>query len=437
MLSDTPESLLRRWVAKTRPDWSLTRVDLVLQRLGWTSERVPSLEEVGQELGITRQSAHEMIERLLGSLEPLGEELVAYLDRALAVVLSLDLPLPTDVVTKELKSRMGQDTHPASAIISVFKAADMNTALRVEAGYVLKKHQNPPDIDELLKQVRNEVRLNGFVDIRVLGDSSQLPPGLQPVEAIQTLERDTGLKHVIDEYYVGAGPSTRGRLVFNTEKLLAVTSPMRLALLTGGLDRQTRAGRLPRLPEEDTLASLLRAVGFVVVEDLVDCEQPLSTEMVLSHVERLLYEWLDVGDLRTSQLRERAAESGVPERTLVHFLSYSPIIESRGRGRWGLRGRRGQGVQTPRSSPQVSYSWSQDGDLVLRALIGSGDGVVVLIPEPVRPMLSNRHFKMKNNTTLSISDGRFVLRANQYSERRVGGWLELHFDLASNSVSVK
>jgi hypothetical protein len=101
-------------------------------------------------------------------------------------------------------------------------------------------------------------------------------------------------------------------------------------------------------------------------------------------------------------------DAGVDVHAFASAISYSPIIESRAHGLWGLRGAGGSAIEQdetapgekvtgnpkvgPRTARASRYTWDGEGRLVISSILISPESTVVSIPRAVQVILEGREF---------------------------------------------
>lgn len=429
------ERLLFDWAESTVPSWPIGRKVAVMRRLGWIGDRNLTLNEIGTQLGITRQSAHETVQRFVGSLTAPGEELRRLLRHADTRVLGLNLPIRIERADRFLAEQLAGEFVPVRNALSVAPFAGVRMRMAMDGNYVVHEGQSAPDAALFKRLIGKKIRRDGYLNSTELAAATAVPAALAWEDAKLEIQDLDDVELTEADFFVSAGGRRSSRLVSNVNKMLAVSSPMHLSKVAGGLARQTRAGRLPGVPSDEVLAVMLRSLGFLVVDHVVEARSHSDPVEVLSPIEMFLLEVLGQQDHDLTQLAALAFEADIERRTLSHFLSYSPIIESRGNRRWGLRGRSPLTRARP-SSASVSYSWNESGNLVLNVLVSSLGGLVVDVPSSVQAILNNRAFEIPNIGGIFVRDGRFLVKPELYDDRWMGDWLPLSFNIAAGLLEI-
>jgi len=265
-----------------------------------------------------------------------------------------------------------------------------------------------------MRLLRTKVRANGTWRLQLLIDELAWSD-LWKLEDFALDVEEAGWTRVLCDDWVAESSPPRGsdRLANLTRKVLAACGQVTIEALAAGLERQVRFGRLPLVPPLHVLTAYLSGhADFQVIDGAVASLLPLDAEQELSPTEFIIWRRLrqtDGGPLSRNDLRIAALGAGVDLPAFASAISYSPIVESRAHGLWGLRGTGDpstEHTQEPLEARLVRfgqieattarasrYTWDGQGHLVITSILFSPESTVVSIPRAVVAILDGRDFE--------------------------------------------
>jgi hypothetical protein len=291
--------------------------------------------------------------------------------------------------------------------------ADATPRLMKMGGYLVCSSSPQPPVERAMRLLRTKVRASGAWPlheiIRGLGLSD-----VWKLEDFTTDVAEAGWARPLCEDWVAESSPLKGRdrLSNLTRKVLAASGQVTVESLAAGLERQVRFGRMPLVPPAPVLAAYVTDhAEFQVIDETVTSRRPLDPERELSRTELVIWRRLREaggGPLSRDDLRSAARKAGIDLPAFASAISYSPVVESRAHGMWGLRGtggsirenigdqpegkdiaRRQVGARTARAA---RYTWDDQGRLVITSILSSPESTVVSIPRAVQPILESREF---------------------------------------------
>lgn len=389
---------LEAWVASAAPTWTGSRRGAVMARIGWRGSRVPTLDEVGVSLGLTRERVRQLQKKLIGRLERVRPPETEALQ--LAVQLISDYrgdarPKPGwllqehDLVAEPL---------PEAGLTLLFRLLGKPEVL---SGYLETHYQNQPALREVVRVAKDLTRSVGVACLEwVKADGSQ---SLDDAAIRSELKAVSWCRWLDDDWFWDPkAPRGRNRLVNLSVKMLAACGPLELRELRGGLDRSFRLGRLPHLPSLHALRLFYRDhPDFDIDErDAVTSVRTLDPEEKLDRTELLFYRILrDAPDgfLDRATLFRQATDAGMNQNTFSVYSSYSPILDSPMQDRWVLRGTDVspaalEAIRRPRRRRYAHNEWTAQGTLRLERETTYNWSLVTSVPKALKSYLAGRVF---------------------------------------------
>jgi hypothetical protein len=405
------ERLLAEHLGQRLGAWPAQRRDVVLARIGWQGPQV-SLQASASALGISRQAAQRMVERSLRQLRPLPAPLAGVARGAWEQAAAM-APARWTRVLESLVQQRYADRIEAAGFLALGALMDATPGLALVDGYLVADSKSPPPVAQAIKLLRSKVRSSGAWQLReVIVELGW--PGAWKLEDFALDVAESGWARLICDDWVteGSPPMGRDRLANLTRKVLAACGQVTVEALAAGLERQVRFGRLPTVPPTHVLIAYLTShADFQVTGETVTSLRPLDPEEELSRTELVIWRRLreaDGSSLSREDLRTAAQNAGVDLPTFASAISYSPLIESRAHGLWGLRGAGGSAMENAgeqadrkastgrqvasRTARASRYTWDKQGRLVITSILASPESTVVSIPRAVQVMLEGREF---------------------------------------------
>jgi hypothetical protein len=365
------------------------RVDAVLRYLGWDGRGGATLQEAGDESGITRERVRQIAGKVVSQLA--RKTYAPTLDRTLAT-LSESVVLADDAERRWRENGLTEVHFNAEGIIEAAKILKRNCRFKIRP---LENHRFIVDEsgDKLIASARRTVRrtckrftvmslrdLQARVSPHGECPEADLALAVEGMSGFAWLDRSSGW-FWIDEGY--------SRLLQRIFKILSVSTEVSLGELRSGVARDRRMAGFA--PPVRVLANLCRSVPGVRVEnELVIADPPLDSSKRLGKVERTFASILrQAGGLLAREVFERRClERGMNRNTFNQYLSYSPIISKYGRGVFGIRGAAVEaGIvehlrkRVPNQDVLRDYGYTTDGRIWLGYKLSTGtvaSGVVTI-----------------------------------------------------------
>jgi hypothetical protein len=200
--------------------------------------------------------------------------------------------------------------------------------------------------------------------------------------------------------------------------MVAACGPLEVADIVGGLDRQRRLGRLPRVPSERALHLFAEAHPEFTVEPngAIASTEPLDPIAELDVTEETLFLILksaEDGFLDRREFEEEAVAREINRNTFSVYTSYSPILDNPAVDRWALRGARispaalaAHGM-TSRQRRYVHTEWLADGRLRIDRELPTTHSTVISIPTALARYVAGREFAASDESGMPLGAIRF------------------------------
>lgn len=403
------------------------RLEAVAARLGWRGEEPKTLQECGEQLGVTRERIRQIEQRFVQSLPP-HLVLMPKLDEALVVLERAGI-LPLDEAAALLASE-GVSKRPFSPV-SLLEAArilgrEAGLAIRrIRRQRVLAPASHADRLGKVVRLARSLAGQSGVGNVLQVVDGLALAPDpAKPQGDVQLGEDDVrailrGEKacEFLDEdwFWFTDIPAGRNRLENLVRKMLSVAAPQAISSLREGVRRQflyrsitnARYRSLAVPPMAVLTAFLRRHPEFRVDGDSVASIVPLDYREMLGEAEKVLTDVLRAsatGVLDRRTFSESAMARGLNVHTLAVYLTYSPVLEHLGLDLWKLRGVhvdpasvqavREQNQLRPRENRLLDFGWSPEGLLWIAWRVPIlTSGFIFGIPGAVRRYLHGVEFR--------------------------------------------
>lgn len=318
---------------------------------GWDGRGGATLEATGKEFGgLTRERVRQLCERLAERLAQQRPP-TRVLERALVIAAHA---APT---TAQGLARRLADEHVTAR---PFDPAGLLTAAAVlgaEATFSLDVVKDlrvalphPPDpsadtravVSCVVETARALVRRNGAARIRDVTGQVAALLAVWVDDALVTAVVSEHGDFVWLESRSGWFTLTsvaKNAVVSRVLKVLGVAGRVKVADLHAGIRRDERM-RDFSMPEYILLELCRRLPGVAVDGDTVLAEEPVAAKDVLETTELTLVRLLREagGAMERHELERLCLHAGMNRSSFSNRISYSPILEDRGRGVYGLRG---------------------------------------------------------------------------------------------------
>lgn len=446
------------------------RLEALAARFGWNGYKIITLEECGQQLGITRERVRQIQNKVLKQM-PDHEVFMPRLDHALAL-LEEHAPL-----TLEQASTILQDAgitrtkfHPES-LLEAAQLLGKNTALRIcdtRTGKMLVSDNSAKSVQLIPVLGRKLAGQSGVTSVfRVLDALEATGYEIKEEGLRRMLHASSNLQFLDDDWFwVSDIPIARNRLRNVTRKILSVASPQTLLSIRDGVRKVYRwrtvsQGRYKNLivpPLEVMRAFFEKHSDFVVVGDLVYPALPLDYAKELGETDRTMVDVLrssPAGVLDRKSFAEGCLVRGMNENTFSVYSTYSCILEHVGIDIWKLRGVKVDPAAIeavrianhlkPREKRVLEHGWADDGKLWIAARIPrlGKNSMVIGCPGAIQRYLIGQEFDCRTKEgnyhcgTVSINEkgssygyGVFIRRSG-LDENDI---LLAEFDLSTNTV---
>lgn len=448
--SGSMDVALEAWVAKAVPSWTATRREALMTRIGWRGGEVPTLEEIGLQLDLTRERVRQLQVKLEGRLErvkpPDSEPF-----RRMAQLIADHRHTPTQSAGRLLQEHGLMRAAPLDPALSLLLRLLGESELF--ASYQTRLRERQPQLKEALRTAKDLTRSVGVACLEWVIDDSG---GSHDAAVLERELKLTVWCHFLDGEWFW-DPKTapgRNRLVNVTTKMLAACGPLRLREIRDGLDRNFRLGRLTHLPSVHALRLFFRHHPDFLIDgdDLVGSVLPLDPERELETTDLVLYHILrDAPDgfLDRAELFRQATAAGMNQNTFSVFSSYSPILDNPVQDRWVLRGTdvSPAALEAQRRSKKRrsgSDEWTDRGTLRVTRETPDYWSMVVSVPRALKAYIAGRTFRAVDVNGLDA--GRIRCDENgtswgysgflQTLGARAGDVLVVDFDLVGDSVTL-
>lgn len=436
---------------------------IVMKHFGWDGCGVKTLEEVGEEFGLTRERVRQLIVKFVRRIEwRVQRRKICHtplLDRALKFVTE-ELPKPAASIEAKLATE-GITEKP-------FRIEGLQTAAKLLRRTIpfqivifeKKRFIVPPGLVEAPKMIRSLAKkaiehwgVSTVSDIvsKIEEETGQFVQVDFVVWVLFLLKGFTFLDKSHSWFWISSVP--RNRLVNQIEKILSVASEIHIAELRTGIARHRRMRGLA--PPRPVLLNLCRKLSWCrVAGSIIAADPPLNWEKILSGTNEwamalVLKEHGPV--LSRASFEEICLELGLNRNSFSIVLGYSPIITKHAIGVYGLRGTKVspglvESLKPKRISMSVlkDFGWTPEGEIWIalklsRGMISSG---VFSVPAAMGEFLQGL-FTLRTTDEASIGN----LNIRDYSgwslkgffQRRggdPGDYLVLVFNLGTRSAVV-
>lgn len=391
---------------------SARNADVVMLRHGWDGSAPKTLQEVGDEFGLTRERVRQICTRAARRLSKGTRPMTPLLDEALALF-AANIPCEASSVKALLVdaglSARGIDGAGMLSLAEFF-GHDLDAVL-VEIGAVrLVVDRN---FECLVGKARQTARkLIGAHGVTTVAEvTSELWGELDEAEqerreAFVRLELDAEPTVVwLDEdrrwLWLTGIPDGRNRLLNNIRKVLSVSGEIDATDLRRAVRRDWRMGGYA--PPARILLALAEAVPELERSDqVIKSLRPYSREEHLSDTEYIIVEVIlsHGGVMRFDSLRNIVLDYGVGDSAFKQRMSQSPVIRKYAPCVYGLSG---VGVSTDaldaltvsaqRNRVLQDCGWTDDGKLWVAYHLSTNtvQAAVLAVPAVVRDFIVGEH----------------------------------------------
>ena len=382
-------------------------VAILERRMGWDGREAGSLQQIGDEFGITRERVRQLVSKVRDHISP---AYIPALERSIQLLQS-EAPIPVDAARDLLVSH-GLATvrlHP-SAVRSAANAFGYEVGFDVihEYGTDYVAVADSPDAGQILAAARRHAGKVGVSNVAEVQARLEADGVNVPLAVIQrVIGSSPRCSYLLDQWFWMPGiPPERNRLRNVTRRILAVATELDLGTIRQGIRRLYSWRQIDLVPPTEVLRAFYNAhPEFVLTNrDTVASVEVLDYRAVLGDVERILVEVLAPrGLMDRGELEAAVTGRGVNASTFGVMTTYSPILDHPALNVWCLRGQRInpaevaalQGILSTRTRGRrrSSYRWQEDGTLSLTIVLTSVSSPVISIPHDISRYVAGRRFK--------------------------------------------
>ncbi len=398
---------------------------IVIKYFGWAGHRPRTLEDVGEEYGMTRERVRQLCEKVIGPTRT-AKPFAPTLDRALRWI-RMRVPARTDELESNLvKSRFVDGQFSLESLQSAAIAFGREPSFWLDrvAGYSVAVPPNSESANLLFELARKSVSRWGLANIEDLSEQVKTAGvfycSVDSVAKLLSLADDfRWLDQANGWFWLTNVP--RNSLLTQIKKIFAVMKSVRLPELRSGVARHHR--RKGFAPPRRVLAELCRQLGWCEIRDEIVTANPQpAAQDVLSRTELQMFDILHEhgAPINREQFEKLCRVKGIKQSTFYVYLGYSPIFERYVRGVYGLRGAPVDPGQVQALRPKskrrpgrvlVDYGWTKNKCIFLvyrlsEGLISSGVGS---IPASMRRELSGE-YELRAADGLAI--GKLVIKGS-------------------------
>lgn len=316
---------------------------LLLARLRYRADRRPTLDELGESIGVTRERVRQIVTGRMKALVesglrlPIGSRVAQEIDLAGEAIspAQLAVRLAGDAIIKDELSLCPLGELSDAGLVPKIKWIPEVGAWIGMNGYAAWIESGRDSVLGTLKRFAGkELRRVGAVRESALEELSPFGPG-----RAAALVAPAGGKFGRVLGHLVRVPPTNSTLIRQAQKVLTVTSPVAIFDLHSGLQRYPR---LSPVPPRDVVEFILeRHAGFEVDQGRARMSSQLRRSQVLSKSERALVEVLEEND-DVALLQDIV--DGIKKRgfsvAMASVLTRSPILTRVSTAVYALRGRR-------------------------------------------------------------------------------------------------
>lgn len=441
-------SALVDWAAAAAPRWGSTRRTALLRRMGWIGPEVPTLEEIGHELGLTRERVRQLTVALMKLLRTtVPPESHAFEAAVAALEREAD---PAWMTSGEALCAAGltEEPLPDEGVASIF---DLLGRSELVETYVREVARALPARKTALRVAKALTRSVGVSCVEWVA----IDAGLDDRDLIRDMLSREPWCEFLDRnwYWDPRVPLGRNRTENVTVKMLAACGPLEIQEIRDGLDRvhRLRSRKMPHVPSPAALRLFYAAHPRFLLgpRDEVAARDVLDPMMELDDTERALYTILSNapnGVLDRGELIRQGISAGVNQNSLSVYTSYSPILDNPVQDRWTLRGRQVSPAvldleRQPRRPRFRDEAWQETGVLRVRREVGATWGVVISVPQAYVRLLGGLTFTALDQEGRTVGQIRFNETGNswgygpflQSGVSQEGDLLIADFDLAART----
>ena len=322
---------------------SQRNVQMYARLHGWDGSGRRTLEEVGNEFGLTRERVRQIANRIEEKVKKRQLE-TPLLDRAIELV-ALRIPVQADEIERELtQDGLCDPKLPLERVVAAGDLAGRSipfAVARVGSNRFVLSEGKANLTQEIRREARRLVQQWGVATVDDV--VAALPAGAQtsPELVGGLLSSQPDFRWLHEQrgwFWLTSVSHGRNRLLNQIRKVISVASTIRVAELREAVRRNYRMEGVA--PPRAVLLELCRqATGYQVEEEIVCAKPPLDWRKVLVGTESLFAEVLEhSGVMARPELEEACLSRGMNRSTFYVYLGNSPILARYARGVYGLVG---------------------------------------------------------------------------------------------------
>jgi hypothetical protein len=368
-----------------------------MRRFGWLGPDVPTLEETGEVLGLTRERIRQLEVKLRRLLERTDHESESF-ESAANVLRSAEAPTWIGAGEAFLAAGLVDDEMPDEGVAELFTALGQAEVFRA---YCDRARGALPMQKALVHAAQSLARSVGVASV----EWATTAVGFDDLEHARAMLRREGWCEFLDSDWFW-NPSIRpgwNRTENVTRKMLAACGPLEIVAIRGGLDRvhRFRRAKMPHLPPSGPLRLFFSAnPRFDLHDELVASTVSLDPVQELDATELALFRILSAaphGVLDRTELIRQGLAAGINMNSLSVYTSYSPILDNPIQDRWTLRGLRVSPAVLEQAGPQRhtrfhDETWLPSGELQVSHEVGTTWSLVIGVPQAYVRLLGGQTF---------------------------------------------
>lgn len=443
-----------------------------MKRFGWSGDPPATLQEVGDQLGITRERVRQIESQILKRLPPRPIFLPSLEQaiRLLEAASPISLKDAANLIQVEGKSKCL--FHP-KGVINAAEICGLDTSLRIrtiKGAPVVLGNWEEGLAGRLANFALRQCGASGVSNIAaVVEHATSEGLNVSEDEAARLLRTIPRLVFLTDSWFWDPkGPPGRNRLRNTCRKMLSVSTSIPLSRLREGIRREfafrtsSHQSRWQlRVPPVDVLRTFLRAHPDFIVDEsgCARSTSPLDYKVELGDVYATVVEVLrasPAGVLDRQSIRDACIARGVNPSSLEMALTYSPVVEHLDTNIWGLRGidvspaaveaLRVANAMKPREKRIHGFGWTPEGKIWVAArLPGNVSAPVLGIPSGVKRYLVGQRFRAvaqdgSDQGNVAVTEDGSAYGFGRYLDRAgadEGDFLALEFDLPTKEVLLR
>ena len=397
------------------------RFDALISRFGWDGSPPVTLEEAGQRLEVTRERVRQIQKKIAAKFP----EHPLYLPQLRDAIAKLDnfVPAKIDVASLFLKAeRVTKRSFDPRSVIAAASDCGIECPIRVQTvrgeSLVVSKKQKAA-AEALIKYARKQAGASGATNVSEVVEQVQVKGfEISEKKALRLLRAHNNVSFLSDDWFWFPGITVaRNRLRNQARKMLAVTSPMLISDIRGGLRRvytfRNSTGTAKswplRVPPSNVLTELFEQHPEFSVDDQgrACSAETLDYRKELGPADQVFVDALQSTSSsvldRQSLLRE-CRNRGLNDNSFSVITTYSPILSHVDLNIWTLRGvdvnpaaveaLRAANALRPREKRLQDYGWTTDGNIWIATSVPElYESYVVGCPGAVVRFLKGRKFK--------------------------------------------